>query len=105
MSFLIPIPGVPERRANKILATLPGVQAAMDRNARRMEGVARANLAPHRKTGEHQIITFRGKVDRHVALIGPAAVALEKGHIHNKTGEHVEGLHVLERAARSQVIG
>ena len=105
MSRLEPISGVPERRANKILAHLSGVQSALDANARRISGAARGLLATHRKTGAHQIEVTRGSVDRFVELVGPGAVALEKGHVDAKSGKHVEGLHVLEQAARSQVIG
>lgn len=105
MSALEPRPGVPERRANTILANLSGVQSALDRNARRMSGVARGLLGRHRKTGSHQIEVTSGKVDRFVSLVGPGAVALEKGHIDARSGKHVDGIHVLEQAARSQVIG
>lgn len=104
MTRLEPRPGVPERRANKLLANLPGVQTALDRNARRMEGTARGLLSQHRKSGAHQIETTRGKVDRFVAMVGPGAVGLEKGHIDARTGRYIDGLHVIERAARSQVI-
>lgn len=105
MSRLEPRPGVSERAANKLIAHLAGVQTALDRNVRRMEGPARALLARHTKSGEHEIRVTRGKADRFLELTGPAATALEKGHVDARSGRHVEGIHVLEQAARSQVVG
>lgn len=59
---------------------------------------ARANLARHRKTGEHQITQTKGRVDHYVNLEGPAPLSVEEGHHNARTGEWVEGLHVLKDA-------
>lgn len=95
-----PMPGVPERRANKLIANLGGVQSRLDRNAREIEGKARARFAPHRRTGQHSFFTVRGKVDRLVCFEGPGAVAVEMGHINVRDGQYVEGLAVLRGALR-----
>lgn len=95
-----PMPGVPERNANRVLARLGGVQGRLDRVAGELEGRAEARFAPHRRTGAHGFSVRRGKVDRLVCFEGPGAVAVEMGHINERTGGYVEGLAVLRGALR-----
>ena len=104
MSTLKPIPGVPEKRANKELAHSGGVQLALVRQQLRMSTKAHARLAPHHRTGQHTIWTYSGKVDRYVALVGPAATAIESGHINKRTGEYVPGLAILRGALREMIV-
>ena len=67
---------------------------------------ARANLARHKKTGQHRITQTKGRVDHYVNLVGPAAMSVEEGHLVSGfysgpgAGEwkYVSGLHVLRNA-------
>jgi len=67
---------------------------------------ARANLAPHHRSGEHKVTQTKGRVDHYVNLVGPAALSIEEGHVvagfyaGPGAGEwkFVQGLHVLRRA-------
>lgn len=104
MSTLKPIPGVSERTANRQLARLDGVAIVLIRNQLRMSTKAHARLAPHHRTGQHLIWTYNGNVDRFVALVGPAAVAVESGHINKRTGGYVPGLAILRGALREMLV-
>lgn len=89
---------------NRRIARLPGVQAELKAHATIIANMARALLAPHSKTGSHKVVVQRLKdvefkrIDWFASLMGPAAYAVETGHVHNFTDEWVEGLHVLETA-------
>lgn len=83
------------RDDNRIIATHPEVQATVRRHASRIAGSARGKLARHRKTGQHSIEHTSGRVDHHVSLTGPGAVAIETGHHNVRTGTWVDGIHVL----------
>lgn len=69
---------------------------------------ARANLAKHRRSGEHKVTQTKGQVDHYVNLIGPAALSLEEGHFvkgfYHGPGrgewKFVQGLHILRDAIR-----
>lgn len=66
-------------------------------------GRARANLAKHKKTGEHRITQTKGKVDHFVNLEGPAALSVEEGHFvggqyKGDEPKFVDGLHILRDA-------
>lgn len=58
---------------------------------------ANANLARHRRTGNHRITQTKGKVDHFVNLEGDASLAVEEGWFADN-GRWVEGLHVLRDA-------
>lgn len=98
-----PLPGVSERSANRELARSAGVHLALVRQQLRLAGKANARLAEHRRTGQHLIWTYNGKVDRYVALVGPAAVAVEAGHINKRTGGYVPGLAILRGSLREML--
>lgn len=92
------------KHANRIVAHLPGVHAENVALAGDIATEARALLARHRITGEHHIEVTEGKVDAFASLVGPAAIALNDGHVlvDRKTGRpvgYVEGLHIMEKAA------
>lgn len=91
---------VRERTANRRVANLAGVQRQMDSVTQSVEARAKANLNARRKTGEHSISTDRGEVDRFVIMKGRGSLALEVGHHHNRSGEFVEGAHILRNALR-----
>lgn len=88
---------------NRRIAKLPGVQAELKAHATIIANIARALLAPHKKTGSHKVVIQRvkvkyGRIDWFASFMGPAAAAVENGHWHNFTGQWVEGLHILETA-------
>jgi len=64
---------------------------------------ASANLAPHHKSGKHDIEVSLGRIDVYVSLKGPAAGALEFGHLETShgqlTGRWVNGLRIIRNAA------
>lgn len=87
------------RNTDSVIAHMDGVTAAVvELGAGPVLRKARALLAEHTKTGEHEIQLRLGEqTDAYVDLVGPAPIALEKGRV-TKTGKTVEGLHILKRA-------
>jgi hypothetical protein len=55
-------------------------------------------FAAHDRPGGHHIEVTHDKVDSFVSLVGPAPLSVEYGHS-AADGSHVEGLHILSRAA------
>lgn len=92
---------------DEIVAKLPGVMASVDSEAGEIGGRANALLAAHRRTGAAHIDVDTAGVDATVSLVDNTpqdsgalpAVAIEYGHTDKRTGEHVEGLYVITKAA------
>lgn len=90
----------------RVLATLPGVKAARRAHAEMVLAKARALFAPHDNGGGHSINITHAPVDSIVYLEGPAAQALEFGHVASgwyanvAPGKWVKGINVMGRAAR-----
>lgn len=57
---------------------------------------SRSRLAAHRRDGDHKVTQSKGRVDHFVNLEGPAALSVENGFHHAKTGEFVRGLNILK---------
>jgi hypothetical protein len=95
-----------QKAINKIVAPLPNVQAAVHAQAEKIGAKAKALLEGHH-TPERQasveVTRAKGKyghLDYYVSLVDPDnAMAIEFGHIHNKSGKHVEGLYIITGAA------
>jgi hypothetical protein len=87
------------RNTDSVIAHMDGVTAAVvELGTGPVLRKARALLAEHTKTGEHEVQLRLGEqTDAYVDLVGPAADALERGHITPK-GKAVDGIHVLKRA-------
>lgn len=88
------------KNCNDLTAHLDGVTGAVVDAATPILGRARAELAAHRDQGDHEVqLRLGAQTDVFVELVGPAAVALERGH-YSRNGEWVEGLHVLRDAVQ-----
>ncbi|ATY11569.1 hypothetical protein CU254_14710 [Amycolatopsis sp. AA4] len=64
---------------------------------------ARGNLARHHRTGKTRVTQTKGRVDHYVNLDAgslEASLSIEEGHVNARTGEWVEGLHILRDALR-----
>lgn len=92
----------------RMIATLPGVRAAVLARQQVIKGAADALFAAHDRPAGHRIVAKAGPVDAYVWLEGPAAMPLEYGHIRSgayaKTmgpNQFVKGLHIMGRAARA----
>ena len=90
-----------------MLATLPGVQAAVRAQQAKVKANATSLFAAHNRPAGHKITTGRGTVDAYVYLEGPAATSVEFGHARSgayapKYGpqQWVKGLFIMSRAAR-----
>lgn len=91
---------VSAKAMHNILKDLEPVQEGVRDATEEIGAKARANLAAHRDEGHAQIEVSYGDVDGFVDLVDPDnAVAIEYGHVHNKTGEPVAGLYIITRAA------
>lgn len=97
-----------KKRTHKMLATMPGVQAAVKKNADEVEARAKTLFAQHDRPGGHRIGSRKRGPDRLVYLSGPSPLSLEYGHFTRQptnpandwTPTRVEGLHIMGRAAR-----
>jgi hypothetical protein len=90
------------RNIADVVAHLEGVKGAVvEVAAAPVLRRARALLAEHTTDdeGEHHEVQLRlgAQTDAFVDLVGPAPAALEKGHV-TKSGQTVDGLHILKRA-------
>ena len=96
------------KRTHKRLATMPGVQAAVKKNADAVEERANTLFAQHDRPGGHRIGSRKRGPDRLVYLTGPAPLSIEYGHFTRQPANpaddwvptRVEGLHIMGRAAR-----
>jgi len=92
------------RDISKAVSKMDPVQDALTKHSRKVADMAASLLAPHRKTGAHDIdyighwseVQF-GHIDHYVVMDGPAAVSVEFGH-RTKEGEWVRGLYIMTRA-------
>lgn len=81
----------------KVVARSADVDTALRRQASVIASVAQAELARHRRTGEHHIERTKGLVDHYVNLVGPVAMSVEEGHF-AEDGSFVDGLHIMRKA-------
>lgn len=94
-----------DKAMNKVVAPLDNVQAAVESTGHAIGAKAEQRLAGHRDSGAHQIEVEKnldvkyGSLDMEISLVGPAPLSVEFGHIHNFTGEYVEGLYIVTGAA------
>lgn len=88
---------VPEPDLARLAAHTSEAREELDRQQSRIAQAARSNLAGHRQSGQHQIVTSTGAIDRYVQLEGEAALSVEAGHF-TRGGTHVAGTHVLRDA-------
>jgi hypothetical protein len=83
---------------DRLIAHMPEVilevRKAADEIGLRAEGL----FAAHDRPGGHSIEVTHEKVDSLISLVGPAPLSVEYGHA-AADGSHVEGLHILSRAA------
>lgn len=82
------------------VARMPGVIAAVAKAGESIADRARLRLEtiPKRRTGQSRIEIHHGKVDTYVSLVDPAALAIEFGHISNRTGKYLPGLYIIRGA-------
>jgi hypothetical protein len=86
------------KNTNEKIAHLDGVLGVVVDTAGEILRRARANLAPHTKTGSHRVeLRLGARTDAFVDLVGPAAVPLEYGHF-LPNGDFVEGKRILRDA-------
>ena len=90
-----------------MLATLPGVQAAVRAQQAKVKANATSLFAGHKRPAGHKSTTGRGTVDAYVYLEGPAATSVEFGHARSGAfaprygpQQWVKGLFIMSRAAR-----
>ncbi|MGZ3140802.1 DUF5403 family protein [Lentzea chajnantorensis] len=82
------------------IAHLDGVTGAVVDAAAPILARARANLANRRDDGSHEVVLRLGSsTDAFVELVGPAPLALERGH-YARDGSWVEGAHILRDAVQ-----
>ncbi|TCO56796.1 DUF5403 family protein [Actinocrispum wychmicini] len=87
------------RTINSIVAHLDGVTDAVHHRGTIIAARAETFLDMHRDSGHAEIDLTRHQVDTLVSLVDEAALSIEFGHIHNKTGRYVHGLYIVTRAA------
>lgn len=94
---------IPEKKLNKIVATTPEVQAALQAQAEVTAAQIKAKIAPHSKTGTffESIHISRGAVDRLVYSDDPNAVYKDYDHV-TQGGEFVQGIGAFRGASRGR---
>ncbi|GAB3912689.1 DUF5403 family protein [Kibdelosporangium lantanae] len=90
-----------KRAINDIVAHLDGVVDAVHHRGTLIGALADTLLEMHRDTGHAEIDVTRHRVDTLVSLVDDAALSIEFGHFHNKTGRYVHGLYIITRASHS----
>lgn len=87
--------------AAEVAAHELGVRAAVTDEAIKIGTRATLRLAAHRDTGHAEIEVSKGTkgVDSFVSLVDDAAMSIEFGHRHNRSGEFVRGLYIITGAA------
>lgn len=88
-----------DKAINIIVSGLDGVRDATFRTAKVIGHRAETRLLAHRDTGAAEIDVTRGDVDAFVSLVDEAALSIEFGHIHNRSGEFIPGLYIVLGAA------
>jgi hypothetical protein len=88
-----------DKAMNNIISRHRAVQFGVQSTAEDIAAKAEALLDMHRQEGEAEIETSYGEVDGFVSLVDEAAESIEFGHLHNKSGEPVEGLYIITRAS------
>lgn len=74
------------------------VEADLGDRAFRVALAARARLASHTRTGATHVTQTKGKVDHYVNLESTSpevSMSIEEGHVNKRTGQMVDGLHIL----------
>ena len=87
-----------------VVARSDEVERDLGDRAFRVLQTARAKLAPHTKTGETRVTQTKGFVDHYINLESTTpevSMSIEEGHINKKTGEFVEGLHILRDSLKA----
>jgi hypothetical protein len=87
---------------NRRVSRLPEVRAEVAETALNIGVDAEARLLRHRDTTnstDHRIEVEQGRVDSYVYLVGPAAYAIEMGHVHNHSKKWVNGIYAISGAA------
>lgn len=83
-----------------LVAHLDGVTGAVVDAATPILAKARANLAARRDDGDHEVqLRLGAQTDAFVELVGPAPLALERGHFAGD-GSWVEGANILRDAVQ-----
>lgn len=84
----------------RVVARSDDVDAMLGDEAFQILNKARANLARHRRDGDHKVTQTKGRVDHYVNLEGPAALSIEEGHFVGGANEptYVPGLNILKNA-------
>jgi len=80
---------------NHKVSHLDGVIGSVEFYADTVRSRAESVLSAHREEGKHSIGMYEEDTDRIVTLDGPAAMSVEVGHHHHKSGEWVEGINTL----------
>lgn len=93
----MPVRFVPERGLERVAAVASETRAELDRHQQAIAARARGNLAGVRDQGRHTVTVSKGAVDRFVNLEGPAALAVEVGHV-TRGGTVVRGANVLRNS-------
>lgn len=93
----MPVRFVPERGLERTAAVASETRAELDRQQSMIAARAQGNLSAVHDRGWHSISTSSGRVDRLINLDGPAALAVETGHV-TRSGRVVRGANVLRNA-------
>jgi hypothetical protein len=88
-----------QKAMNFRVSSIDGVSDSTKDKAQAIGSKAQARLASHHKTGAAQISITEGSTDAFVNLDDEAALSIEFGHMHNKSGKHVAGLYIITGAA------
>ena len=100
------VPGSPFERGARgdamknVISHLPGVIAAVAKEADIIGRVAQERLNEHRDTGQAKIDVTHGDVDSFVSLVDPNALSIEFGHYTPNKKRFVRGLYIVSGAAQ-----
>lgn len=100
---------IPRKAINQKLARDGKVQSHLERLANKVGRLAEADLAAHRKTGDHKIKVVRqrnvkyGHIDWYVVMDGTAPVSVEYGHWDRNHNRYVGGLYILTNARFTRI--
>ncbi|MGH8878196.1 MAG: DUF5403 family protein [Stackebrandtia sp.] len=91
-----------DNRINAKAARLPEVRDAVADVARDIAAKAKSNAASHKQSGDFaaSVHVVRGKVDSHVVADVDYAASAEFGHHSELSGQWVDGVFALTRAAK-----
>lgn len=85
-------------KIGSIVAHQAGVITAVRGDRDRIFDIAKGLFASHDKPGRHEFHTHDDGTDALIDFDGPAPLAVEYGHWTPDHKEHVEGLHIFDRA-------